>query len=239
MTTNSPWGALLQVAAMASLLSAVTTAVLVFGPTVPLPEGIAEQAKLHDDAAYLYRHWVLFFHPQFAFVGSLGAATLLWRTRPALVSLSVFYLLVWATTEMTQQAYVIDALNQFWRPSLLAADTDTQRTLYETLIQGLGAISDSQYFVLLFGFGLGTGLLGAAFLCRDTLSTIIGITLIAIGLLSLSAFAGYYAGAQWVLPYTGWIYANLYGVIQTGVRLALAFWLWREWRALKAPEGRV
>ncbi len=45
-----------------------------------------------------------------------------------LVSIGLFYLLVWAVTEMTQQAFIIDALDAYYRPGLLGADSDAERT---------------------------------------------------------------------------------------------------------------
>ncbi|MXO97246.1 hypothetical protein GRI34_12545 [Erythrobacter aquimaris] len=226
---TSPLASLLKVAALASLASAITTATLIYGPDAAPAEGLEVQARLSGDWSYLYKPWVLFFHPQFAFVAALGAAAVLWRARPALVAIGLFYLALWATTEMTQQAYIIDALNQFWRPGYLGAENAAERAGYETLLTGFRAISDSQYFVLLFGFGMGSVLLGAAFLSSDALGKGVGVVTLFLGVVSLAAFAGYYFGpAAGVTGVTGWIYANLYGPLQTGVRLALAWWLWRQ-----------
>lgn len=225
----APIAGLLKIAALASLASAVTTAALIYGPNAAPATGLEAQARLSGDWTYLYKPWVLFFHPQFAFIAALGAAAVLLRVRPALVVVGVFYLTLWAMTEMTQQAYIIDALNQFWRPGYLGAESAAQQAQYETLLTGFEAISDSQYFVLLFGFGMGSVLLGAAFLSRGKLGKGIGAVTMFLGVVSLTAFTGYYFGpAAGVTAATGWIYSNLYGPLQTGVRLALAYWLWRE-----------
>ncbi|QYJ07021.1 hypothetical protein [Qipengyuania flava] len=219
---------LLRIAAVASALSALTTAVLIYGPNPPVAEGLEAQAQLASDGRALYKPWVLFFHPQFAFVAALGAAAALWRARPALVAIGLFYLALWAMTEMTQQAYIINALNQYWRPGLLAASDPGARQAYESLLTGFPALSDSQYFVLLFGFGAGSVLLGAAFFSADLAGKAIGGVTVFLGVVSLLAFAGYYlAPAAGVTAVTGWIYAYLYGPLQTGVRLALGWWLWR------------
>lgn len=228
---------LMRVAAIASLLSAITTATLIYGPGAPPADGLEQQARLAGDWRYLYKPWVLFFHPQFAFIACLGLAAALWRKRPALVAIGLFYAAIWAITEMTQQAYIIDALNQYWRPAFLAASEEGVRQSYETLLTGFAAISDSQYFVLLFAFGCAMTCLGAAMWAADALGKAIGIAMFAIGLLSLAAFAGYYfAPAAGATSVTGWIYTNLYGPVQTGVRVALAWWLWRE--AYRAPGQR-
>ncbi|MEP5937903.1 MAG: hypothetical protein ABJ239_06215 [Erythrobacter sp.] len=218
---------LLRIAAWASLCSAITTALLIYGPSHAPANGLVEQAHLSSNWLYLYKPWVLFFHPQFAFIALIGAAALLWRKSPAFTAFGLFYLLVWAMTEMTQQAFIIDALNQYWRPGLLNAERADQRQIYESLLIGFPAISDSQYFVLLFGFGTGSILLGCAFLTSNTLGKVIGIAMMSLGLVSLTAFAGYYfSPAAGVTSITGWIYSHLYGPVQTGLRIALAIWLW-------------
>jgi hypothetical protein len=217
-----------RVAAIASFASALTTAVLIYGPGAEAGSGLVEQAELYDDWRYLYKRWVLFFHPQFAFIASLGVAVALFTRHPVLVSLGLFYLLVWAVTEMTQQAFIIDALNAYYRPGLLGAGSEAERIAYETLITGFEGITDSQYFVLLFGFGVGTMLYGWAFLAADGFGSAIGIVLLFLGLVSLLAFMGYYMGASSVAPLSAWVYANLYGVLQTGVRIAMGAWLWQR-----------
>jgi hypothetical protein len=214
-------------AAVASLCSAVTTAILVYGPDATAADDVVSQARLHADWLYLYKRWILFFHPQFAFIASIGIAFALFARRPVCIAAGLFYLLLWTVTEMTQQAFVIDALNQYWRPGLLGAADTTERAAYETLLKGFTGISDSQYFVLLFGFGIGTTFFGFAFLKTDALGNAIGGMLLFIGLLSLTSFAGYYAGLSAVTPFTSWVYTNIYGVIQTGVRIAIGVWLLR------------
>ncbi len=220
------------VASVASFLSAATTAILIYGPDASVGSGIVAQAQLHSDWLYLYKRWVLFFHPQFAFIAALGIALALAQKRPFCMMVGLFYLLVWAVTEMTQQAFIIDALNQYWRPGFLNAADPSEKSAYETMLRGFGGFSDSQYFTLLFGFGVGTTLFGYAFLCTDSLGKGIGAALIGIGILSIVSFAGYYAGMSFVTPMTSWIYSNLYGLIQTGVRIAMGVWCWRLYRGV-------
>lgn len=217
---------LFQVAAIASLLSATTTAILIYGPDAEAASDFAALAQLHDNPLYLYKRWVLFFHPQFAFVASIGVAVALFKKSPVLVSVGLFYLAVWAITEITQQAYTIDALNQYWRPAYLSSENASDTAAYYAMLKGFDGISNSLYFVLLFGFGVGTFLFGLAFLSAKIIETCIGISLIFIGVLSLTAFLGYYAGLSSITDVTDWIYAYLYGVVQTGVRIALGAWLW-------------
>lgn len=222
---------LFQTAAVASLLSAITTAILIYGPDAGAATDFITRTELHDNPLYLYKRWVLFFHPQFAFVACIGVAFALFRKAPVLVSIGLFYLAIWAITEMTQQAFTIDALNQYWRPAYLTAGNPSDTSAYYALLKGFAGYSDSMYFVLLFGFGMGTLLFGLAFksVGRGEIKraeTLLGVVLILIGVLSLTAFLGYYTSLTSITRVTDWIYANLYGVVQTGVRIALGAWLW-------------
>ena len=220
------YSGLFQAAAIASVLSAITTAILIYGPDAETASDFAALAQLHDNPLYLYKRWVLFFHPQFAFVASIGVAAALFKKSPVLVSIGLFYLAVWAITEMTQQAYTIDALNQYWRPAYLGSENASDTAAYYSMLKGFDGISNSMYFVLLFGFGTGTFLFGLAFLSSNIIENCIGGTLIFIGALSLAAFIGYYAGPSSITQTTDWVYEHFYGVVQTGVRIALCAWLW-------------
>lgn len=226
MHTNTPF---LKTGALCALLSAITTATLMYGPDPDMTDitNFDGLQALHSNTLHLYKRWVLFFHPQFAFLAALAAATVLAKRSAAFTYIGLFYLAVWAITEMTQQAYLIDALNQIWRPAYLS-ETGENKDAWRTMIMGLRGISDSQYFLLLFGFGVGSIFFGAAFLRQPKLGLPLGITNILIGVMSLAAFASYYAGAaQAGLVVQGW-YGWFYGPIQVGVRVLLAFWLWRQ-----------
>ncbi len=226
----------LRAGAVFSLLSAITTAILIFGPNPVSPNGFEATQALHSDPMHLYKKWVLFLHPQFAFLAALSAGALLGKRSPALIIIALFYYAVWTITEITQQAYLIDALNQIWRPAYLAA-TGTDQSQWRTLIVGLQGVSDSQYFVLLFGFSIGSILIGCAFVRETGLAKIIGYTSLTIGTMSLLAFASYYTpltGTSSVIQ--GW-YTWLYPPVQIGVRLLLAFWLFQQ--STHIANGRI
>ena len=225
MTVNSQF---LKIGAICSLLSALTTAILMYGPNAAPSADFDAMQQLHQNGLHLYKKWILFFHPQFAFIAALAAATILFRKSAAFVCIGVFYLAVWAITEMTQQAYLIDALNQMWRPAYLAAPMGADKEMWRSLIMGLRGLSDSQYFVLLFGFGTGSTLMGIAFLAEKSIGRIIGFISIALGVASLLAFSNYYAGLSVISPFIGFWYGWIYGPIQIGVRLLLGWWLFKQ-----------
>ncbi len=217
----------LLMSAICAILSALTTAILMYGPSAAVPETFEATQALHSDPLHTYKSWVLFFHPQFAFIAVLGAGTILYKKTPAFTAIGTIYLAVWALTEMTQQAYLIDALNQMWRPAYLAAE-GAEKAQWRTIIEGLGGITDSLYFVLIYGFGLGSLLFGLAFRGHGPLGLAIGATTSLIGLISLAAFSYYYAGAtQLGNIINGW-YGWVYGPLQISVRLGLGIWLWRQ-----------
>lgn len=216
----------LHAGAVLSAFSALTTAILMYGPNAPAADGFDAVQGLHQNGLYLYKKWILFLHPQFAFLAALAAGFALFRDRAFLVVAALFYLGMWAFTEVSQQAYIIDALNQMWRPAYLAADAEN-RELWRTLITGMNGISDSQYFVVIFAFGVGTVLLGFAFTGRGALAMFLRYGMIVIGIMSLVAFLSYYAGLSGAGSTVGVWYSYIYGPLQIAIRLALALWLWR------------
>jgi len=217
----------LYAGAILSVFSALTTATLMYGPNAPAAEGFDAAQSLHDNGLYLYKKWVLFLHPQFAFLAALAAGIAMFRDRGFLIAATLFYLGLWAYTEVSQQAYIIDALNQMWRPAYLAAEGEN-RELWRTLITSMHGISDSQYFVVIFAFGVGTLLFGFAFGHQGKLTIFLRYGMIAIGVMSLVSFLFYYAGFTAAGSLVGAWYGYVYGPLQIAIRLALALWLWHE-----------
>ncbi|NVJ96983.1 MAG: hypothetical protein HWE25_02460 [Alphaproteobacteria bacterium] len=212
--------------AVLSVLSALTTAILMYGPNADTSGDFDTIQMLHSNGLYLYKKWVLFFHPQFAFLAAAAASFTLFRRSPGLASAALFYLGIWAITEMSQQAYLIDALNQMWRPAYLAAES-ADKAQWKTMILAMNGISDTLYFVLIFGFGLGSFLFGLAFPRENNFDKWLGISITLIGGMSLLAFGYYYANASFAGPIVNFWYDWIYGPLQIGVRLALGGWLWR------------
>lgn len=226
----------LRTGALFSVFSATTTAVLIFGPDPATPSGFDAVQALHANALHIYKKWILFLHPQFAFIAALAAGSLLAKRSPALVIIALFYLAIWTITEVTQQAYLIDALNQIWRPAYLAAGE--AQSQWRTLITGMQGISDSQYFVLLFGFSIGSILIGTAFTKEAGVAKIIGYTNCAIGFMSLLAFTSYYTTLSGTGGIIGGWYTWVYPPVQIGVRLLLAWWLFQQSNQL-AGQGEI
>lgn len=216
----------LRLAAICSVLGAVTTALLLFLPN-PVAADFEARAQLSGNALYLTKLWILFFHPQFNLIAALGVAYLLFRKYPLRIITGTLFLAIWAYTEMAQQAFLIDALNQIWRPAYLDANDELTKNSFQTLITGAQGISDSQYFLVIYGFGLGTLLYGAALTNEAGLGKWLGIALIFIGVLSLASFVRYFLGLSVLSPAVDAAYTNLYPYLQPAVRIGLGFWIWR------------
>lgn len=222
------------VAALCSFLGAVTTAILIYLPN-PIPSDFENQSILSNNFIYLFKLWVLFFHPQFNFIASLGVGFLLFRKYPWSIIAGLIFLFIWAYSEMSQQALLIDTLNQFWRPGYQNADSDEEKELYKTLITGISGLSDSKYFLVIYSFGIGSLLFGSALVNEDYLGRWIGWSFIFIGLLSLSSFCRYYLGITFINDVVNWLYQWVYGYLQPVVRIAIGIWLIREIKLLKNP----
>ena len=215
---------LLWLTAICSFLGALTTALLMYIPQPSAPD-LESAAQLSSNGVYVFKQWTLFLHPQFNIIASFGVAQLLLRKYPLQMVVGMMFLLMWAYTEMSQQAFLIDALNQMWRPALIEAESVEQQRLYETLITGAAGISDSKYFLVLYGFGFGSLLFGTALVREPGLGKWIGWSLLFIGILSISSFLRYYLGWTSLSAPVDWIYQNIYGILQPAVRVAIGIWI--------------
>lgn len=220
----------LQLAAICSFAGALTTGLLIFLPT-PAAADFESRALLHQNNLYLARLWILFLHPQFNFIAALGIALVLFRKHLVTMVIGTMFLFVWAYTEVTQQALLIDALNQYWRPGYLAATDEASRAMFRTLIEGAGAMSDSHYFLVLYGFGLGSLLYGLAFWKEEGYGKWLGVALVFIGLLSISSFGRYYLGLDFLSPAVDGAYTWIYPYLQPAVRIGLGLWLLKQTRS--------
>lgn len=219
----------LKATAICSFLGALTTTLLFALPNVSAPN-FEEQVLLHNNNLYLSRLWILFFHPQVNLIASLGVAFLLFRKYPLQIILGTLFLSLWAYTEVSQQSLLIDALNQIWRPGYAHADGEASRKMYETLIKVAGGISDSNYFMVIYGFGLGSFFFGLALVRENGPARLLGISLLFIGLLSLASFTRYYLGASSLNAVVNWSYEWIYTYLQPIVRIGTGIWILNEIR---------
>lgn len=215
---------LLKIAAICSFLGATTTALLIFLPS-PQTADFEANVMLHKNSLYLGKLWILFFHPQVNFIASIGVGYLLLKKYPWQIVIGTLFLSIWAYTEMSQQSLLIDALNHQWRPGYLEADDELSRNMYTTLINAASGISSSNYFLVIYGFGLGSLLYGVALIGEKGLGRALGICLVFIGILSLASFVRYYLGFSSLSPAINWCYKWIYPYLQSLVRVGLGIWI--------------
>ncbi|MDX1471069.1 MAG: hypothetical protein R3213_06200 [Flavobacteriaceae bacterium] len=224
MEYRSKFFSFLKFTAICSFLGALTTILLIFLPN-PEAGDFEARAGLYTNTLYLSKQWILFIHPQVNILAAFGIAYLLIRKYPLQIIIGTLFLCIWAYTEMSQQALVIDTLNQMWRPGYLNAENEVSKTLYETLITASNGISDSKYFLVVYGFGLGSFLYGLAFVQENGLAKWIGISLLFIGILSLASFLRYYLGLTSLNGIVNWSYQWIYSYLQPLVRIAIGIWI--------------
>lgn len=227
MGTTKKYNLFLKATAICSFLGAVTTALLIFLPNPEAP-GLEASVALSNNSQYLSKLWILFIHPQVNFLASLGLAYLLVSRYPLPIIVGTLFLGVWAYTEMSQQALLIDTLNQIWRPGYIEAENEVEKNMYSTLISAADGLSDSKYFLVIYGFGIGSLLYGLAMVFERGLGKGIGISLLFIGLLSMSSFLRYYLGASALNGVVNWCYEWIYGYLQPLVRIAIGVWILLE-----------
>jgi len=226
MTTDNQI-AFLKVAAICSILGALTTVLLIFLPN-PAADDFESQTQLFNNSLYLTKLWILFIHPQLNIIASLGIAFIFFKKYPLQIILGTFFLFIWAFSEMSQQALLIDTLNQIWRPGFIGADTTASKNMFETLIKAANGISDSKYFLVIYGFGMGSLFYGWAFLKEQGMPRWIGGALLFIGVLSLTSFSSYYLNMDFFSSWVNWIYQWIYPYLQPLVRIAIGLWIYLE-----------
>lgn len=224
---DSKYNSLLKFTAICSILGAVTTALLIFLPNPPAAS-FEERALLFDNSRYIMKLWILFIHPQVNLMASFGIAFLLFQKYPLRITVGMLFLFVWAITEITQQALLIDALNQMWRPGYVNAETELDKGMYHTLLLAANGISDSKYFLVIYGFGLGSLMFGLAIIQEVKLGKAIGVALIFIGVLSLASFLRYYAGFSSLNSFANLSYQYIYPYLQPAVRIGIGVWIYQQ-----------
>lgn len=220
-------GKFLKAASICSMIGGVTTLVLVL-MQVPVVENFNEKVLLHENALYLNRLWIFFFHPQLCILAVLGAGLVLVKKKPELIIPGVLFFLIWGITEAAQQAFTIDAVNQTWRAGYAGEKDEAIKAAYFAQLIGADAIRDSMYFLLLYCFGIGSSLLGIALLGEGKLASAVSVGFIFFGILSLCAFLNYYVGFKFFDRPVDFAFTWIYPVLQPISRFSLGIWLWKR-----------
>ncbi|XOV77662.1 MAG: hypothetical protein ACFHVJ_11950 [Aestuariibacter sp.] len=217
----------LGLAALCSILGALTTIILIFLHSKATADFDSEM-RLHENLPYILKSWTLFFHSQLNFIAFLGISCLFVRKYPFHICIAGIFFFIWTYTEMSQQAFLIDALNQFWRPAYMSALDSNSKSTFYTLIEGAKGISDSYYFIVIYSFGMGALVSGMALYKERGLAKAIGAASIFIGCLSLSVFLGHYLSLNQLSIVVSWGYEYIYPILQPATRIAIAWYLYQS-----------
>lgn len=211
-----------RTAAVASVLSAVTTLLLIFLPELFAPAaGFEGRMQRVTDPAYTLRSWVYLVHPFLVLTAALGVAMRIRRAHAALALIGLIGFILWAFTEAGQQTLTLFAFDR-WRAAWLTGD-ELMRTHLPTLTVLYDGLWDAMYFLLLIGFAIGNASLGAALIRERGLTRIVGAFLFAAFALTFTNIAG---ELRWfTLP--EWLATWSYPAIQPLGRALLGVWLWK------------
>jgi hypothetical protein len=211
-----------RVAAVSSMLTALTTLLLIFLPRFFAPvEGFEGRMSRVEDPAYVLRSWAYLVHPFLVLMAALGIAMRIRRLASAAAVVGLISFSLWAFTEAGQQTLTLFAFDK-WRAAYFTAD-ELMRAQIRTNTLLYDGIWDAMYFLLLIGFALANSCFGAALVTQRGLTRIVGGFLLAASALTLALMA---QELRWFVlpePLASWSYP----AIQPLGRLLIGVWLWR------------
>ena len=213
-----------RTAGVASILSAVTTLILIFGPQffAPISDDIAGRMQRVSDPAYQLRAWAYLIHPFLAFTAALGVAIATRRVAPALALAGLLGFFLWALTEAGQQSLTLFAFDD-WRRAWLAGDPAVRQTI-EVRAAIYDGLWEAAYSLLLFGIILGSAFFAAILLrLPDTLSRVVGGFYAFAALQSILLQSGELGGPVLPESIAFWVYP----ATQPLARVLIGVWLLR------------
>jgi hypothetical protein len=221
-----------RTAAVCMMLTALTTAVMIGVPYL-LPRAPTTEASMQRafNPLYLSRLVVGIVHPLLVLVGFLGAAVLTWWRAPGRTVVGVVFMLLWAFVEVVEQSILLVTMNLRWRREYLATSSSDRQTVLRGHIEGIDALTDGLFLVILIAFIVGNLLFGAALLRsvrpRDRVACACFGVGAVLGVISLSDTLGYDLG--------GAAMQVLYPLLQPAARFAIGMWLWRSAPSVGQP----
>lgn len=210
-------------AAVASVVSAVTTLGLIFLPSFyGASEGFEGRMLLVKDSAYALRSWVAFIHPFLATYAAIAVAVRFRGKAAGLALLGGLSFLVWGVVEAVQQALTLVAFDP-WRVAWIAGDAQVRAEMPFRVAMYDG-IWDALYLVLLVAIILGCACFARLFWLPDALSRTVGVLYLLAMLLSVYFFFTA-TGGRAFLPETMVFW--FYPLTQPLARTLIGVWLWR------------
>lgn len=211
-----------RAAAVASVLSALTTLLLIFLPELFAPVGDFEgRMQRVTEPAYRLRSWVYLLHPFLVLTAALGVAMRIRRAHPAMALCGALGFVLWAFSEAGQQTLTLFAFDR-WRTAWLAGDA-AMRAHLPALTVMYDGLWDAMYFLLLIGFSVGNTALSAALIRETGFTRVVGVFFFAAFALTFTIIA---RELSWfTLP--AWLASWSYPAIQPLGRTLIGVWLWK------------
>ena len=212
-----------RVAALCSMLSALTTLMLIFLPEFfASGQGFeARMARVHE-TAYPLRAWAYLVHPLLVLPAARGIMFVIRREAPVLALAGLIGFICWAFTEASQQTLTLFAFDR-WRLAWETADEATRAAIRVNALMYDG-IWDGMYMLLLIAFAIGNACYGAELIRRQGLARVVGGFLFAASALTVCLFLNELelpvlpaAVLEWSEP-----------ALQPLGRLLIGVWLWRQ-----------
>jgi hypothetical protein len=210
-------------AAVASVLSAVTTLLLIFLPSFyAAGEGFEGRMLRVKDPVYSVRAWVGFIHPFLATYAAIALAVRLRDEAPGFALIGGLSYLLWGVVEAIQQAFILVAFDP-WRLAWIAGDPQVRADmpLRVALYEG---VWNALYIVILVAIILGSVCFARLCWRSDALSRAISVLYFLVVPLSCYFFFTSVGGREF-LPeaFVFWFYP----LTQPLARTLIGVWLWR------------
>lgn len=186
---------------VAGIASAVTTFLLWYLPqTYAVAPGFDGTIALHSEPGYMARLWVNYVHVFLALGAYLAVAAVLSRRAPVAASIGFVAFLIWCAAEALGVSINIWAVNEAWRASYAAANSEEQ-LLIQSSLHTFSGVWNGTFFVILTTFLIGTLSYGIGLFAGGRFEKVLGfLFLLAVPLTFIIMLDGYFGGSmsQWI-----------------------------------------
>jgi hypothetical protein len=207
--------------AIASVLSAITTLLLIFLPRLYGPvSGLEARIGVVSDPAYQLRAWIYFIHPFLVFGAALAVALRWRRNAPSWLLVGIIGFALWGVTEAAQQMLTLTVWDP-WRKAWLAGNESVRATM-ALRVEIYDGLWDAMYSLLLVGFAIGNLCFMIALWRSSGLTRVVASFYGFATLLTIALFLGNFGLPTLSKSITVWVYP----LLQPFARVVIGVWLW-------------
>jgi len=212
-----------RAAAVCSFVSVITTLGLIFLPLgYPAAHNLDERLFREAHPVYRLYLWIYFAHPFFTLTAALAAGVNLARRAAGIALAGFMFFFIWGFTEMAQQSLSLVARHQLWSAAYAQAADPASRESIAGYLNGLNAVWDSLYALIVVAFLLGNVLYAVACWRASGLTRYVSWGYWAASVLTLF-YVGEAFGQNFAPALVDWAYP----AIQPLARGLIGVWLWR------------